>query len=133
MKRPSLYSCLFALSRFVCFFPFSGWSNSKISTHMAQDVPPEIILIDNHGRNGDRQKTITPCLNAYPCQDRARPRLVGVAAAACYELTDVCRLVVDAYGGAAEFCNDERDALRANQAHNKAKAVCLPVLLICFN
>ena len=62
------------------------------------------------------------------CQDRTRPRLVGIATAACRldrGLTHADRLVRDAYGGAAEFYNDERDALRANQAHTEAKAVCL--------
>ena len=99
---------------------------------LLRDFLPEIILTENHGRNGDRQKTIASCLNADPCQDRARPRLVGIVAAACCELIGVCRLVVDAYGGAAEFYNDERDALRANQAHTETRAVCLLALLICF-
>ena len=86
----------------------------------------------NEVRNGDRQKAIAPCLNADPCQDRTRPRLVGIATAACCGLTHAYRLVRDAYGGAAEFYNDERDALRANQAHTEAKAVCLLALLICL-
>ena len=77
----------------------------------------------------ENQEAIAPCLDADPCQDRARPRLVGIATAAYCELIGVCRLMRDAYGGAAELYNDERDALRANQAHTEAKAVCLLVLM----
>ena len=87
---------------------------------------------ENEFHDGDRQKAAASCLNADCCQDGARPRLVGIVTAACCDLIDVCRLVRDAYGGAAEFYNDERDALRANQAHTEAKAVCLLVLMICF-
>ena len=112
---------------------FLSLSQDPVSTGgFTEGFPPEIILTENHGRNGDRQKTIAPCLNANPCQDRARPRLAGIAAAACYELIGMCRLVIDAYGGAAEFYNDERDALRANQAHTKAKSVRLLVLIACL-
>ena len=87
---------------------------------------------ENEFRNGVRQKAAAPCLNADCCQHGARARLVRIATAACCELIGVFRLVRDAYGGAAEFYNDERDALRANQAHTETKAVCLLVLLICF-
>ena len=87
---------------------------------------------ENEFHDGDRQKAIASCLNADCCQDGARPRLVRIATAACCGLIGVFRLVRDAYGGAAEFYNDERDALRANQAHTETKAVRLLVLLICF-
>ena len=86
----------------------------------------------NEVRNGDRQKTIAPRLDADPCQGRARPRLVGIVTVACCGLTRVCRLVRDAYGGAGEYYNDERDALRASQAQTEAKAVYLLVLMICL-